>query len=65
MKYCVAVGNLPLLCCLRGSHDDLCGVLLCGDQGCASGGVPFHFQETLVLEEVSCLYQRVRMCMLA
>ena len=51
--FCATVGNLPLLCHLCGLHDNLCGLLLCGDQGGASGGVPLHIQEALVLEEVS------------
>ena len=50
---CAAVGNLPLLCHLCGLHDNICGLLLRGDQGGASGGMPLHIQEALVLEEVS------------
>ena len=51
--FCAAVGNFPLLCHLCGLHDNICRLLLRGDQGGASGGVPLHIQEALVLEEVS------------
>ena len=57
--FCAAVGNLPLLCHLCGLHDDVRGLLLRGDQGSASGGVPLHIQEALVLEEVSHHFTRV------
>lgn len=56
MCFCTAVGHLPVLCRLCGSDDNFCGILLCGNQGCALGGVPLHLQEALVLEAVSCSF---------
>ena len=40
---------------MRRRDDDICGILFCGNQGRAPGGMPLHLQDTLVLEAVSCL----------